>query len=405
MCALVTQPNEKSIATFDIANSHSSYVYEFAMLSNEGEVGHSFNCISLVKLAMSPIKMVLPQESMMEVVQVVPALYAPEVITFTYPSYWATPEPYLESDALSLESNMREWLAPVLTTPALNKRFLGANIAGHGGHARVIGGRSGNYDGAVLITKFVALFTMWDDFIETTADPAPHVALIKRVADGFRDPQAQGFLALWQDYVDFASSLHQGSSYDRFHRALYDWLDSILDEVTMTHDDMNNLDKLWHVRKTSMSTYLLLAHLEVVSRVSLPDSLLQSDEMQQIFEYLAVDHRLFNELVSLPKDILGQEAGNILYVTMQIKKWDLQTALNDALKQHQACVAGVDGLQKKLEEKTIGTLKDDLGRFLNFSRHLFLGAQEWHANAKRYSKVQIVDHKNQTVYKFRVQQG
>ncbi|KAF0719742.1 Aste57867_814 [Aphanomyces stellatus] len=343
-----------------------------------------------------------PLDSSFQVADVVPTTYTARVIAFDFPSSWAVQEPYSEADALRLESDMREWLAPVLTTPALHKRFLAANAAGYGGHARIVGGRGGHYDAAVLVTKFVVLFTIWDDFIETASDPSSHIAAIKRMVDGKRDPHAQGFLALWQDYIAHAERLHRGPSVERFRRAFHAWLDSILEELILAHDDDVDLATLWRVRKTSMSTYLLLVHVEAISGVSLPDKILQRNEMQQIFDHLAVDHRLLNELVSLPKDILGQEAGNVLLATMQTKRWDIQTTLNDAMQQHKACVAGVDALQKKLKV-VAGSLKGDLTRFLDFTRHLILGFEEWHANAKRYSKVKIIDHKSETFYTFRVQ--
>ncbi|KAF0715744.1 Aste57867_3215 [Aphanomyces stellatus] len=150
----------------------------------------------------------------------VPTDYIAHAINLAFPVSWKVPNPYSKSEALALEDNLRQWLAPVLTSPAMLARFKAANVPGYGtsleASTATTTGRSSS--------PSVALVTMWDDYIETAPDALAYVAHLRRMADCPChnhcpvDSDAQPFLALWQDCLTLAAKWHR-RDYTRFRCA------------------------------------------------------------------------------------------------------------------------------------------------------------------------------------------
>ncbi|KAF0715745.1 Aste57867_3216 [Aphanomyces stellatus] len=148
---------------------------------------------------------------------------------------------------------------------------------------------------------------------------------------------------------------------------------------------------------TSMSTYLLFVHAEVLADARLPDDVYVRPDIQRLFDHLAFNLRLTNELVSVAKDTVDGEP-NMLFAIMAKKKWSFRTAVDNAVPRHAVGLAQVDATQARLT--SAGVLDKDMNRCIDQCRYLVVASEEWHFAAKRYSKVKFVNHGAQQVYAF-----
>jgi len=239
-----------------------------------------------------------------------------------------------------------------------------------------------------VAAKFMLWGTIFDDYYEY-CDAAELYALRTRVLQVLEGgPVTSGdslFFGILADIRNVLYDLMPVFWVKRFTRNVLVWIDSMREEIPykgiMTFPAP---DYFMDLRERTIGVQAYLDLIEMQLDGVLPDAVMYSDYMQQLYRLAARVFAWCNDFYSLLKDI-GREPLNIVLVLQNAHQLSLEDANIMAMEIHDADVQEIEELSRAIPD--FGCYSDTVAAFVHYLGIMIQGQNEWYLkDTMRYKK-------------------
>lgn len=345
----------------------------------------------------------------------VPPLYSEKQTILSYPKEWYPGEIYAAEEAEDIAMEISVWFHRVgmVRVPLARKAFNKIKIDPLGGPSRRLIGQS--REGAVLVTKFIVAFCVYDNFVEMEAQrgsvmtAAIHIHKVLDLLLGGTAAQCESkasedpYLAMWADvFQTIANVKGEGSEFNRrFVAVAAKLLEALCEELNIIQASPSNVNisDLIRVRSASVGASVAIVLVEAATLTSLPTDVWWRPETQRMLELLDMCVRVANEIASAPKDLLEGE-GNVIDAIVEQQSCPPDEAVEVLNAMHGDIVREFDQLANQLLIEY--ELDEAASSYISAMRRFTALINHWFSMSPRYTAWTLLNHTESTYSALRV---
>ena len=312
-----------------------------------------------------------------------------------YPSAWFAPVA-LSAFAQTIGKCTIEWLDELglLKDAATRDHVLAMEPHHYAGYSHSMA----SYDHALLYSKYITLWLLWDDQVVERANHIqdamrPLHALGGGTCD-WSDPFCVGFRQIGDGYV-----LHGATSEWRwrFSNVMLEWAQHAVAEEMMRREAMHSTPQMAFTEALRQRSFTVGIRpnsipLERAAGFELPAFVYSSAIYARLMDAAARICCLVNDLVGIRKDIAnGQISSNMVLHYQRCFGGSLGKACGVILEMHDQAVREFDQLAAELLSECAPLFLERLTVFLSHLRYMDTGFAFWHRDCIRYHQTSAGD--------------